>query len=321
MTFNVGIIGAGTIGKRLAKVFKENKEVNITHICDIAFDRAKELSETVGGTPCTDFKEIIGDPSVDFVYIGVPPELHNPIALAAIEGGKAVICEKPLAGTNLEGLEMVNAAKSTESITTVNLPFRFSTGFNRLRELISNGELGKIKFIELRFRFPQWPRPWQNVQWLSLKENGGPLREVGTHFLFALLELFGDAARVMGFVEYPDDVHSESKALGLIEMENGVKCTLSLLTPSAEPEENSLTVYGESKTVRFTSWFRLEEIRTSETIVISDVRNSSESEMVNEFVKNFNNKVEYKGVSFLEAYKALKMVNGLFESNGSWIEM
>ena len=92
---------------------------------------------------------------------------------------------------------------------------------------IENGELGNLQRARLSLLFEQWPREWQQQPWCAGRLDGGPLREVGTHFVAGIMEIFGyDAVvRVQARIEYPDGPGgslSESSVQGVIELKNGL---------------------------------------------------------------------------------------------------
>ena len=148
---------------------------------------------------------ILDDQETDIVYIGVPPKWHKEITLKALDKQKHVICEKPISLTNQDAADMIVAANLSEKLTCINLPFRWTSAVIKLKEKLSESFVGEIKRIILRFRFPMWPRSWQITDWLSKKEQGGALREVGTHFFFAMKEFeawIGHVTKVWAKVEY-----------------------------------------------------------------------------------------------------------------------
>jgi len=87
---------------------------------------------------------------------------------------------------------MDNVARSTDKITAINFPFKYSSSLATLQRLIDQDKLGEIEEIIIKIRFPRWPRSWQDVSWLEDHDQGGPLREVGSHFIYAVQGLFGD---------------------------------------------------------------------------------------------------------------------------------
>ncbi|OYR82917.1 oxidoreductase, partial [Halorubrum distributum] len=222
----IGIVGCGVIGNRLAAAVAEHDRYELAAACDLDADRAASLAadhgtdRTATTTDHASLVERVGD--------------H----LAA---GKHVICEKPIAADAETGRELVALAEETDRVTAVNLPFRYTPGFVRLREAVAAGDIGDPRRVELRFRFPEWPREWQDVAWLESREQGGPLREVGTHFLFGVQELFGPIDSVSADVGYSGPDAYEDDVAGIFRAD-GVRGTIDLLCDHEGEEENSVTV-------------------------------------------------------------------------------
>ena len=318
---NFAIIGAGVIGTRLASSFSKVPEITISYICDIDLDKANVLASKYSAKAVSNYEEILKDPSISVVYVGVPPSLHKKFTVEFLQAGKHVICEKPLALSVNDCNEMISAKNKSSLLTTVNLPFRYTVGVTKMKELLQEKYIGEIKKVELKFRFPIWPRAWQNVPWLSKKFQGGPLREVGTHFFFLLHELFGDVDKIFSLVQYPNEEDSETLATGLIKMKNGLVVTVDLLVGVPSKEENSFTIIGTKGTLSLIEWYKLLGSQTGdEPQILIDYSESSELHMTKEFVKNLLDKnYQTTLVSFEDATYTQKILETVLKSNESWI--
>ena len=118
----------------------------------------------------------------------------------------------------------------------MNIGMRWNEGLHTMRRAIEAGELGELRSGALRLGFIQWPRVWQRVPWCAERRQGGALREVGTHFFFAINELFGHECveRVRCEVTYGDDtadaagVLAETAAAGVMCLKGGLELSVSL---------------------------------------------------------------------------------------------
>ncbi|GAK39865.1 Gfo/Idh/MocA family oxidoreductase [Paenibacillus urinalis] len=241
-TLKVAIIGCGGIanGKHMPSLSKQ-KNAEMVAFCDIVESRAEEAASKFGAEGAkvyTDYQELLKDKSIDIVHVCTPNDSHSVITVAALEAGKHVMCEKPMAKTSEQALEMIEAAKRTGKKLSIAYQNRFRNDSLYLKELIETGELGDIyygKAIALRRRgVPTW-----GVFLDEEKQGGGPLIDIGTHALDLTLWLMDNykPKSVMGSVFHklsgrenaanafgpwnPEEFNVEDSAFGFVTMENG----------------------------------------------------------------------------------------------------
>lgn len=153
---SVAIIGSGFWGRNHARVLKEIPGVSLTHVCDIVADRAKEVALRYNiPNYTTDYKKILPE-DVDAVIISTTSSMHAEIALTAIESGKHVLIEKPIATTVKEAEDIVVEAKRNGCIVMVGFIERFNPAVVLGKELIDRGEIGHITLSFSR-RIGSWP--------------------------------------------------------------------------------------------------------------------------------------------------------------------
>ncbi|WP_172636020.1 Gfo/Idh/MocA family protein [Natronobacterium gregoryi] len=324
--YQVGIVGCGVIGSRLAEAFDEHERTEIRAGCDRVAEKAASMAETYDCESVTAIEELVGIDAIDIVYVGVPPKHHAAVVRAALEAEKHVICEKPIAENAAVGDELTTLARESDRTTAINFPFRYTPGFLEMRERIVAGEIGTPKRVALRFRFPQWPREWQDVDWLAGREQGGPLREVGSHFVFGTQELFGDLTDVTADVRYTapekyeesivgtflagddrgEDATDDAGAVGLEESVHG---TIDLLCDCDGSEENSLTVEGTEGSLSLQAWRRLvaDPGETNERVITEEAGETTLA-LVDEFVTDLEGG-DGDLVSFEEATRVQRVVD------------
>ncbi|TKX70864.1 Gfo/Idh/MocA family protein [Halorubrum sp. SP9] len=314
----IGIVGCGVIGNRLAAAIDDHDRYELAAACDLDADRAASLAADHGTdrtATTTDHASLVERDGLDAVYVGVPPLAHREVVADALAADKHVICEKPIAADAETGRELVALAEETDRITAVNLPFRYTPGFVRLREAVAAGEIGAPRRVELRFRFPEWPREWQDVAWLESREQGGPLREVGTHFLFGVQELFGPIEAVSADVGYSGPDAYEADVVGTFRAD-GVRGTIDLLCDHTGEEENSITVVGDEASLSLTAWYRLVRNRgRDDEEPLVDERGDTVSALLTEFAAA----VDDDGgdlVSFAEATRVQAVLDAIHASEG-----
>ena len=284
--YQVGIVGCGVIGSRLAAAFDEHDRTAIRAVCDRVAEKATSMAETYDCEAVIAVADLVAIEEIDIVYVGVPPNHHASVVRAALEADKHVICEKPIAENAAVGRELTALARETDRVTAINFPFRYTPGFLELGERIAAGEVGTPKRVALRFRFPRWPREWQDVDWLAGREQGGPLREVGSHFVFGTQELFGAVGEVTADVRYTAPGKYEESIVGTfsaggasdadvtvanaseadradvddgatVDLDEPVHGTIDLLCDCAGSEENAITVEGTEGSLSLQAWRRL----------------------------------------------------------------
>lgn len=238
----IGIIGCGGIAnaKHFPALSTFKDEVELAWFCDIIKERAEKGAEEYGNADskiCTDYREILDDPTVDIVNVLTPNVNHCPITCEALEAGKHVLCEKPMAITYEEGKKMLDTAKRTGKKLTIGYQNRFRKDTKQMYDMVRNGELGEIYFAKAhgvrRRGVPTW-----GVFPDKSKQGGGPLIDIGTHPLDMTLWIMDNyrPVAVMGqtfqklkdhpegnkFGPWdPDTFETEDSAFGLIRMENG----------------------------------------------------------------------------------------------------
>ncbi|WP_158059313.1 Gfo/Idh/MocA family protein [Halorussus halophilus] len=312
--YDVGIVGCGVIGNRLAESFAEHERTNVWGACDLVESKVEAFAEEYDCETFTDYLDLVDQCAIDVVYVGVPPANHHEIVSYALEADTHVICEKPIAEDAERGQELVELAADSDQVTAINLPFRYTSGFVEMRERIDSGEIGDPKRVELKFRFPQWPRDWQDVDWLAGREQGGPLREVGTHFLFGVQEIFGPIERVSAEVAYSGPDKYEDSIVGYFEVE-AIYGTIDLVTDHDEQEENSITVLGSDSQLSLRKWYELVEGSGDDERVVHDTRESTTLALVDEFVSSLDGG-EGDLVTFEEANRVQRVVDAIFDSEG-----
>src|SRR3954453_19804506 len=126
----------------------ERPELNLWGLCEMRADRTEKFTERFPGARTTDdFDAVLADPSVDAVAIATPPATHYPLVKRALEAGKHVLVEKPLATCTAQAEELVALAERRGLTLMPGHTFLYSPAVNKVRELIDSGELGEIYFI------------------------------------------------------------------------------------------------------------------------------------------------------------------------------
>ncbi|QEO15031.1 Gfo/Idh/MocA family oxidoreductase [Agromyces intestinalis] len=148
-TLGVAVIGAGYWGPNLARNFQYSPDWRLEAICDLDLDRASALAARLGGVRVTaSLDDVLADPAIDAVAIATPARTHHPIAMAAIAAGKHVVVEKPIADGTQRAREMVAAADAAGLVLMTDHTYCYTPAVLKMRELIAEGHLGDILYID-----------------------------------------------------------------------------------------------------------------------------------------------------------------------------
>ena len=145
----VAVIGAGYWGPNLARNFRSSPEWELAAICDLDLDRARRLAEQGGAARAeSSVAAVLGADDIDAVAIATPAATHHRIATAALASGKHVLVEKPLADTVERGADMVGRAADAGLVLMADHTYCYTPAVLKMRELIAEGALGEILFID-----------------------------------------------------------------------------------------------------------------------------------------------------------------------------
>jgi predicted dehydrogenase len=144
----IAVIGYGYWGPNLARNVIERPELELAALCERDEARAAAFTQRVPGVPVFgDFDEVLDDPEIDAVLVATPPRTHYGLARAALNAGKHVLVEKPLAKTAAEASDLIALADSRGLVLMPGHTFLYSPPVNKVRDLIQQGMLGDVYFV------------------------------------------------------------------------------------------------------------------------------------------------------------------------------
>ncbi|RKT78499.1 putative dehydrogenase [Terracoccus luteus] len=148
MSFRVAVVGAGYWGPNLVRNFRASPEWELVAVCDLDADRARVVAGDPRVDVETDVGRLLARDDVDAVAIATPANSHRRLALAALESGRHVLVEKPLATSSAEGLEMVEAARDRGLVLMCDHTYCYTPVVQRIRDIVASGELGDVLFVD-----------------------------------------------------------------------------------------------------------------------------------------------------------------------------
>jgi predicted dehydrogenase len=227
------IVGTGWMGSVHAEALRR-LGVEVAGVVGSSPQRAAEA----GLGPAYDsFEAMLADPRVDVVHVTTPNHLHHAQAKAALEAGKHVVCEKPLAMTSTESGELLEIAQSTGLVHAVNYNLRFYPLVQHLHGVIEGGSLGDVRLVTGGY-LQDWLLSPSSWNWRVDRSLGGHLRavgDIGSHWMDMTQFLTGRRitavmADLAKFVEVRDsrEVDTEDAATILLHYEGGGRGALAV---------------------------------------------------------------------------------------------
>ena len=144
----LAVIGLGHWGPNRVRAVSEISETELRYVCDIDKDRLRRVSERYPGAhPTRDLNAVLEDPDVDAVVLATPVSTHFELSMQALDAGKHVLVEKPVAGSLAEAKELFARASEVDRVLMGGHTFLYSPPVRAVKEAIDSGQLGRLYFI------------------------------------------------------------------------------------------------------------------------------------------------------------------------------
>ncbi len=224
----VCLIGCGRAGMIHAKSYSGNVEnAELVAICDPFEESVKAAQEQLNVEYVyTDYKEVMKNNEIDAVVVVTPTKFHRDIVVAAAKAKKHVFCEKPMATSEEECNEMIQACKENNVKLQLGFMRRFDKNFRRGKQAIDEKAIGEVTMLRSNTYGPSEPKEWM----YDVKNSAGPIGEVNSHDFDLLRWYAGSEVKSIHAIghnfrspgkakEYPD--YYDTCAV-LLEFKNGV---------------------------------------------------------------------------------------------------
>lgn len=229
----LGFVGVGWIGRNRMEAIARSGFAEISAISDPSSEAMEKAAASAPEAAlCPTFDDLL-ERDLDGIVIATPSALHAEQAIGALQSGKAVFCQKPLARTAAETKLVIDAARYADRLLGVDLSYRYTTGMQTIRDLVSSGALGNIYAVETVFHNAYGPdKPWFYDSRLA---GGGCLLDLGIHLVDAVLWClnFPKVTSAHGLLSTRGrpwnswSVDVEDYASGLLGLETGASVQLS----------------------------------------------------------------------------------------------
>lgn len=195
---NVGIVGAGRQGWRRARALESFPDDRLVAVADRDAAAAQRLAATYGADTHGDWSALVDRADVDAVLVCTPPDRHAEIAVAALDGGRHVLVEKPLARSAGEAELVVTAAQAAFSrgvVCAVGFNYRHHPAIQQARRWVNEGAIGALLYARMRHGIAG--RQGYAAEWrTSAATGGGELLDQGIHLLDLARWFLGDFSEV-----------------------------------------------------------------------------------------------------------------------------
>ena len=208
----IGMVGYGFMGKTHTHGYKSIPmfydpppcEIDLVGVCTAHADTAQAAARHGGyGFATTDLSELLHREDIDIIDCCTPNDSHRDVCVAALEAGKHVYCDKPLALNLVQAREIVRAAEESAGVGQVTFNYRFVPAIMRARQLIDDGRIGRVFHFRGVYMHSGYVDPARPMTWRQDKQvsGAGALYDLGSHIVDLMRHLLGDYASVAASLE------------------------------------------------------------------------------------------------------------------------
>jgi len=192
-----GVIGTGMIGKHHLRKYQEIAEVDLVACADLNLDEAQRVAQEYGiSNVFSDYHQLLAMDEIDVVDVCLPNKLHCPVTCDALNAGKNVYCEKPMANSGAEARKMLDTAKKTGKKLSIQLSTLFSSEARAAKRIIEAGLLGHIYFAKAsnyRRRGRCYVDGYATPPFVQKElAGGGAMADMGVYHMALILWLLGN---------------------------------------------------------------------------------------------------------------------------------
>lgn len=327
---NVGVIGCGKIAQlRHLPEYSGHKHVRVAAVCDRTLARANKIGNAYGAKAYTDYRELLAHEELDAVSVCLPNMLHAPVSIAALEAGKHVLCEKPMATSEAEAVAMIEARNRSGKLLMIGHNQRLMPPHKKAKEILTSGMLGRV--ITFRTAFGHGgPENW-SVEgaggWFFQKSKAfvGAMGDLGVHKTDLIRYLLGEEIVEVGAFTgtlQKQNTDVEDNAVCILRTESGVIGTLAASWTYRPSEDNSTVLYCEKGTLRLIDnpgYSVIAELHSGERILyetgkVATNAAQTESGVIRSFVDHILSGTD-PAISGEEGMKSLKVILAALESS------
>lgn len=246
--YRFGILGCGMISGVHAAALQSLDEAELAGAADYNREAAERFCAKYGGRAYEDELDMLMDDSIDVICVCTPSHCHADNAIRALQHGKHVVLEKPMALNTEQADRVIAACRENDRLLTVISQLRFSPDIQHVRQLIRKGAFGKLVFCNLVMHYWRSEEYFAGSRWRGRKEfeGGGALMNQGIHGIDLMQYILGEP-RVLGgrITTRHHAVEVEDAASALVEFDCGATGMIQGSTCTWPGFERKLEIHGD----------------------------------------------------------------------------
>jgi predicted dehydrogenase len=216
----IGILGAAKIARLFVEGVRPSQKVEVTAVASRDNERAAAFVRDTGiARAHKSYEALLADPDVDAIYVPLPNNLHAAWSIRAVEAGKHVLCEKPLAASANEARAVFEAARKNRVYLVEGYPYRAQPQTLKMRELLASNEIGRLQMIQASFGFPLSDA--NNIR-MNPDLAGGALMDAGSYPISLIRTVSGARPIRVHAIARWSDVGVDLTTLATLEFASGL---------------------------------------------------------------------------------------------------
>lgn len=243
-----GILGCGMIANIHSMAINKIEDAVLAGVTDVYLESAKAFGEKYAVSVYESYNAMLEDADIDAVCICTPSGFHADAAIKALQAGKHVVLEKPMALTVKDADTVNEAVQESGCLLTVISQLRFSKDVQKVKRLVEAGAFGKLVFCDLYMKYWRDPAYYSSSSWKGTFkfDGGGALMNQGIHGVDLLLYIAGNATVVKGKVKtISHNIEVEDAATAVLEFENGALGVIEASTCAHQGFDRKIEIIGD----------------------------------------------------------------------------
>jgi predicted dehydrogenase len=246
----IGVVGIGYGQHVLVPAFRLDSRCLVAGIAASTLDRAQVVADRLGVERAYGgWEDLVADPSIDAVAIAVPPVAQPSIAIDALERGKPVFCEKPMALDLDDASTMLRHAEKKNIAHAVDFIFPEIPAWQKTKELLENGVIGDLRHVTFQWEVETYANKHGLTSWkTNSSDGGGTLNNFVAHSFYYFEWLLGQISSLVATLSRAPEDDREGDTLAVLELEfqSGVSASVTVCTASPKGDGQRLELFGST---------------------------------------------------------------------------